>query len=356
MSSDLERVRTTWDALASSDDLFGVIWGDSRRREFFATGEREIARTLRRRRPRPRRREAALDFGCGVGRLTQAMATRFARVVGVDVSERMIDTARTLDRHDNVEYVVNTEATLPFADETFDFVYSMVVLQHMPPTLGVGYAAELARVLRTGGLLVFQVPDRRAPLPRLPRSAVLATIKASVDSLRVPPRARTTIDVRVRNASRQTWPGTSGERMIYLGNHWLTESGAAVLVQDDGRVGLGRDIAPGEEIELALAVTAPGSPGRYVLELDLVQQQVAWFSDRRKLSRRRTRSVRIPVEVGDFPAPIPREAVEPAPQMEMHAIPRDEVLAALEGLRVLRVEEDRASGLGWHSARYWATT
>lgn len=352
MSSDLERVRATWDALASSDDLYGVIWGDSRRREFFATGEREIARTLRR--GRPRRRESALDFGCGVGRLTQAMASRFTRVVGVDVSERMIDAARTLNRHDNVKYVVNAEATLPFADETFDFVYSMVVFQHMPPALGVGYIAELARVLRADGLLVFQVPDRRAPLPRLPRSAVLAVIEASVDSLQLPPGARMTINVRTRNESRQVWPGTSGERMIYLGNHWLAESGD-VLVQDDGRVGLGRDVAPDEEIDLALEVTAPAVPGRYSLELDLVQQEVGWFSHRRKLSRRRTQSVRIPVEVGDFPAPPPRAAVEAEPQMEMHAIPRDEVLAALGSARVLRIEEDRAAGLGWHSARYWAT-
>ncbi|HZC31292.1 MAG TPA: methyltransferase domain-containing protein, partial [Gaiellaceae bacterium] len=317
----------------------------------FASGEREIARTLRRVRVG---REAALDFGCGVGRLTQALASRFDRVVGVDVSVRMVEIARRLNSYDNVEYVVNAEPALPFPDESFDFVYSMVVLQHMPPALGRGYIAELVRMLRAGGTLVFQVPDARMPIPRLPRSAVRATIVPDVSSVQAPPGAETTVDVTVRNDSRRWWPSASGAQMLFLGNHWLTEAGD-VLVQDDGRAPLPRDVGPGEEVEVALRARVPGEPGRYVLELDLVQQDVAWFSRRRKLSFRRTRTARVTVEVGDFPPPPERPRAEGGAQMEMHAIPRAKVEAALGDAKLVRVHEDQAAGDGWRSLRYWVT-
>ena len=82
--SDLRRIQETWDALARDDDLFGVIWGypyvqNQSAEEFFAAGRREIGRVLRdaKRHGLPRRRERALDFGCGAGRLTQALAEQF---------------------------------------------------------------------------------------------------------------------------------------------------------------------------------------------------------------------------------------------------------------------------------------
>jgi hypothetical protein len=48
----------------------------------------------------------------------------------------------------------------------------------------------------------------------------------------------------------------------------------------DGRYGISKDLRPGEETEVPLAITAPASPGDYILEVDLVQEQVAWFSDK----------------------------------------------------------------------------
>ena len=375
--SELRRVQKTWDALARGSDVLGIIYGYPRKpnqslESFFATGEREIGRTLRNARHRrlPRRREAALDFGCGVGRLTQAMARRFEHAIGVDISAAMIETARALNRHgDRCEYVLNEDASLAaFGDASFDFVYSNVVLQHMPPDLGRLYVAEFARVLRPGGLLVFQVPHDRAPLRRLTRRAVVAEIQPAVDRLHVPADAPALIRARVRNRSGRPWPGVPAPRGISLGNHWLSEGGR-MLVLDDGRVALGRDLGPGEQTELELEVTAPRDPGRYTLEIDLVQEGVAWFAQRRKLSRRRTESARIAVEVGEIgcdyepadasPARHPDPSVEhePRAEMEMHAIRRETVLATLEaaGARVLRVVDDHAAGLGWLSLRYTAT-
>ena len=55
----------------------------------------------------------ALDFGCGVGRLTQALAEHFERVAGVDIAASMIARARQENRHgDRVRYVVNERSDL----------------------------------------------------------------------------------------------------------------------------------------------------------------------------------------------------------------------------------------------------
>ena len=50
-----------------------------------------------------------------------------------------------------------------------------------------------------------------------------------------------------------------------------------VLVNDDGRTQLPRDLGPGEEAELKLHVNAPNAPGEYLLELDMLQEGVSWF-------------------------------------------------------------------------------
>ena len=93
--------------------------------------------------------------------------------------------------------------------------------------------------------------------------------------------------VRVKNASDVFWwwrgaeVNTRDDNRFYIaaGNRWLKPDGT--LVTDmDGRYGISKDLRPGEETEIPLAVTAPKEPGEYILEVDLVQEQVAWFSDR----------------------------------------------------------------------------
>jgi 2-polyprenyl-3-methyl-5-hydroxy-6-metoxy-1,4-benzoquinol methylase len=102
--------------------------------------------------------ERALDFGCGVGRLTQALAPRFADVVGVDIASSMIEGAKRYNRFgERVRYLVNVSGDLGFAgDATFDLVYTTKVLQHVPPELQAGYLREFLRILRPGGVAVFQ--------------------------------------------------------------------------------------------------------------------------------------------------------------------------------------------------------
>lgn len=96
-----------------------------------------------------------------------------------------------------------------------------------------------------------------------------------------------TVQVHIKNASDVFWWSRGGETndrtdnwfYIAVGNRWLKADGS-LLTDMDGRFGISKDLKPGEETEIPLAVTAPKEPGEYILEVDLVQEQVAWFSDR----------------------------------------------------------------------------
>lgn len=167
----LEGLRRDWDALGRVDPFWAVLAFPERRaggwdeETFFATGEAEVARVMDEiGRLRPGLRLArALDFGCGVGRLTRALASRFESCVGVDISEEMVERARSLNRDvAGCEFKVNTAEDLAlFEDGTFDFVYSSIVLQHLPDReRALGYVREFMRVLAPGGMAAFQVPHR----------------------------------------------------------------------------------------------------------------------------------------------------------------------------------------------------
>jgi len=138
--------------------------------DFFATGREDVARLivhLARVAPMVRRR-AALDFGCGVGRLTRALADHFERVVGIDVAPSMIAQARAMNReYARCNFRVNRSVRLRLlCNDSFDLVYSRLVLQHIPPSRLRRYIPELVRVLAPDGILVFQLPDKLAVDPR----------------------------------------------------------------------------------------------------------------------------------------------------------------------------------------------
>ena len=168
--SALSRHRKDWEQLAVDDPL----WAVSGKRDtahapwtvgdFIATGQVEVDHVLETAASfgLPKRRELALDFGCGVGRTTRALADRFERCEAVDISEGMLVHARQLNSDlANCCFRVNDRADLGmFESETFDVVYSSFVLQHLPSTaMAAGYIREFIRVARPGGLVVFQMPD-----------------------------------------------------------------------------------------------------------------------------------------------------------------------------------------------------
>ena len=116
-------------------------------------------------------RTRALDFGCGVGRVSAPLSTRFETVVGLDVSPSMVETARRLHAaHPNCRFEVQRTTDLrQFSDASFDLVLCVLVLQHLPsPQAILRYLAEFVRVLAPGGALVIQIPSKVPPPTPLP--------------------------------------------------------------------------------------------------------------------------------------------------------------------------------------------
>jgi len=119
-------VKHTYEKLGRSDPMCAVL-SDKRFRHnqwdpeaFYRTGKKEIRNVLEyvdRLGLRLRGGEA-LDFGCGVGRLSRALADHFQRVVGVDISESMVREARRHDGHGGrIEYLVNATDDLQILDD-----------------------------------------------------------------------------------------------------------------------------------------------------------------------------------------------------------------------------------------------
>lgn len=166
--TDLDETMRDWDSLAERDALWAILTDASKVNgkwdieEFMATGDAEIQTVmdyLAKINCLPTTNGAALDFGCGVGRLTQAMARRFTSCIGVDISREMIQRAVLLNRHAHCRYVANSDMRLPFANGSFSFIYSNIVLQHVPCRLASQYLREFVRVLGPDGVLVFGVQD-----------------------------------------------------------------------------------------------------------------------------------------------------------------------------------------------------
>ena len=104
-----------------------------------------------------------LDLGCGIGRMTSLLTPHFERVVGVDVSEVMIERARELHEVSSdtegasLSFYVNSGTELEaFEEGSFEVVCSYSVLAHLPADVVMAYFLEVSRVLEQGGLFRYQ--------------------------------------------------------------------------------------------------------------------------------------------------------------------------------------------------------
>lgn len=367
----------TWKKLGDLDPLWAILSDPQKEggkwdlQEFFASGKREIDEIMARveKMGLTPTGGTALDFGCGVGRLTQPLTSYFREVHGVDAADTMIEKAKQFDSPAGAcRYHVNTRSDLSlFPDQTFDFIYSRIVLQHIPPDITRKYVAEFVRILKPGGLLVFQLPSALAEPDRRGHPC---RADISVDPVRatLKPGERLTVRAKVTNTSGFPWLAKDDESSgcFRLGNHWLDRTGH-MIIMDDGRRAIPGDVAPGQSIELAFDVTTPSETGYYLLELDMVQEGFSWFRDFgsptfRQLVRvgpawsviakallRRLRSMvrSVAVKVSRISKPV----------FSMNAVPRDEVLGILEsaGGKVIAVEDDYSAGAAWVSYMYFVT-
>lgn len=170
-----------WEAFGRADPYFGVLAqpqfhsatiDEASRALFFDRGEAEVRETLtvlRQLAGADFRTGRALDFGCGVGRLTIPLARACTAVVGVDASAAMLEEARlNCQRADvsNVEFALS-RPQLAGVDGPFDFVHSYIVFQHIPTPLGYELVdAILRRLAPGGGGMLHFTYARNAPLLR----------------------------------------------------------------------------------------------------------------------------------------------------------------------------------------------
>jgi len=169
--------RAAWEAWGTVDPLWAAVTEPDARHggwdaeAFLATGRAVVDELLADAAAlgRPAGRALALDVGCGAGRLTQALASRFDRAIGLDVSAAMVRQAQQLDGgRSGAEFRVNTDDSLAGVERaSVDVLVCILVLQHLPTRAAIeGYLAEFVRVLAPGGVAIVQLPTHVPPSPR----------------------------------------------------------------------------------------------------------------------------------------------------------------------------------------------
>jgi SAM-dependent methyltransferase len=203
-----------WDDWGTVNPMFGILVDPRYRHggdleEFLHTGDYQVGAVLDdvTRLGLGGTTGSALDFGCGVGRLTRALSFHFDAVTGIDVSAPMLAKAREINAdRQNCTFVLNTAGDLrSFPDASFDFVLCLLVLQHLesPRAMEI-FLQEFVRVLRPGGVLVVQIP-------------------AEVPASRIPlPPLRSRAGVRTRTANTLRWLGV-GPGYLYDKLGWVPQ-------------------------------------------------------------------------------------------------------------------------------------
>lgn len=165
----------TWRRFGAEEPYYGVLTSerfrrsnlnDAHRAEFFQTGEKYVEEVLAQSKrafhdglPMGR----ALDFGCGVGRLTIPLALLFEQVTAVDISPAMIEEARInccAYGIENVTFVLSDDA-LTRVEGAYDFINAYIVFEHIEEARGLRLIQRLLGLLGPGGVAVIDLCTKR---------------------------------------------------------------------------------------------------------------------------------------------------------------------------------------------------
>jgi len=179
-------MRRDWDDRAQKNALFYIE--DSQKNwdadAFFRSGEEDYGEFVS-----PVLAETGFDpagktiveLGCGAGRMSRSFAQRFNKVIGIDISAEMLKRGRELlPEAPNIEWLQGNGLDLGnVPSESADFAFSYLVMQHMPAKPVVSrYVSEIVRVLRPGGVFLFQYNSLAAPSMNLKGRMAWAVIDA----------------------------------------------------------------------------------------------------------------------------------------------------------------------------------
>lgn len=137
------------DKLVSADDSWAAL---------LKTGEEDVARALSVTKMRVGHARTLLEIGCGVGRMSAALATRFGRVIGVDVAPTLIAEAQRHNPCENVSFEVCDGVHLrPSTASGCDSAFSYEVLYYLNRQQLTTYFIDMFVLLRSGGEFVFHL-------------------------------------------------------------------------------------------------------------------------------------------------------------------------------------------------------
>jgi len=153
------RMREEWNARVQHDYRYWMSDGVESDELMWQSGVRDFSLLTQGLTPWVISGWTALEIGCGVGRLLKPAASSFARVIGVDVSDKALERAKELcQAHENIEYVLSSGEGIPsIPDNSVDFVFSFAALSNVPVRVLASYLDEANRVLREGGVCRLQL-------------------------------------------------------------------------------------------------------------------------------------------------------------------------------------------------------
>lgn len=359
-----QELQKNWHTFGEEDPLWAICTNPKKRNgkwnpdAFFATGSKTIDQLAQwmENRGLPRSRKTALDFGCGVGRLTQALCDHFGQCVGVDIAPSMIAKAKKFNRHGTrCAYRVNDTTDLSsFKDASFDLVYTKHVLQHMQPRLAHRYIAEFFRVLRPGGLAAFHCPSVK-PTFAYPESDFHCVVSTSCSSLTMEASSKKAVSVTVTNTGSHPIGRTKTiNAPIKVIHHWACRESRAIQA-NHGYMVLPIDILePGDTLEFQYLVPAPAKPGNYWLILEpftLKNQSLAMNENNYAMLQ----TLITPASHTDIRNGGPVD--DHRPRMEMNYTPTEDVLAIVRavGGRMVDIDSSQERPGGTVSTTYYAT-
>lgn len=108
----------------------------------------------------PSTEDTILDLGCGIGIFSYRLANANCKIVGIDITKESIDYANEHLKKDNITYIVGSAYSLPFKNDSIDYVTGNAVLHHFDLSQAL---PEIMRVLKPGGKLAFFEPNMLNP-------------------------------------------------------------------------------------------------------------------------------------------------------------------------------------------------
>lgn len=171
-----DSLEKSWKHMGENDPFYSVITNNQFKSEnvseevlenfYFGTGSKQLCdfvneqlKALKGKSLEDFKELRGLDFGCGVGRNSIHLAPYFKELVGLDISEGVLLKAREICQKQNIKnidfYKSNDQIT---TFGKFDFIFSVITLQHIPPPLMKDYIHQLLSMLNPKGFAFLQLP------------------------------------------------------------------------------------------------------------------------------------------------------------------------------------------------------